>query len=61
MTEDRSQGKADEFKGRAREAYGDLTGNEDQKAQGQAEQAQGKGKQVVGDLKNAVNDLTDNG
>lgn len=47
------------MKGRAREAYGDLTGNEDQQAQGQAEQAQGKGEKVVGDVKNAVSDITD--
>lgn len=59
MTEDKAQGTTDDLKGRAREAYGDLTGNEDQQAQGQAEQAQGKGEKLVGDVKNAVSDITD--
>ncbi len=60
MTEDKAQGTADEMKGKAREAFGDLTGNEDQEAKGQAEQTQGKGEKVVGDVKNAVGDLTGN-
>jgi uncharacterized protein YjbJ (UPF0337 family) len=60
MTDDRTQGTADELKGRAREAVGDLTGDEDQQAKGQAEQAQGKGEKVVGDVKNAINDATGN-
>ena len=59
MTEDRAQGTADDLKGRAREAYGDLTGDQDQQDKGQAEQAKGKGEKVVGDVKNAVSDITD--
>lgn len=59
MTDDRTQGKVDELKGRGKEAVGDLTGNEDQQAEGQADQVQGKGEQVKGDVKNAIKDAVD--
>ncbi len=59
MTDDRTRGKVDELKGRAQEAVGDLTDNEDQQAEGQANQLKGKGEQVIGDVKNAVKDATD--
>ena len=49
-TKTRTEGKMDEMKGRAQEAYGDLTGDEDTQAEGQANQAQGKAEQVVGDM-----------
>jgi uncharacterized protein YjbJ (UPF0337 family) len=55
---DRLGGKGEELKGRAQEAVGDLTGNEDQQAEGQANQGAGKFDQAKGDVKNAVDDLT---
>jgi uncharacterized protein YjbJ (UPF0337 family) len=55
---DRVGGKGEELKGRAQEAMGDLTGNEDQKVEGQANQGKGKLDQAKGDVKNAVDDLT---
>jgi uncharacterized protein YjbJ (UPF0337 family) len=58
--DDKTQGKTDEVKGKARQAYGDLTDNDDQKAKGQAEETQGHAEKAVGDVKNAVNDLTGN-
>jgi len=38
-------GKADELKGRVKEAVGDLTDNQDLKNSGKADQAAGKAKQ----------------
>jgi uncharacterized protein YjbJ (UPF0337 family) len=57
-TDDRTQGKVDELKGRAQEAYGDLTGDQEEQAKGESSQARGKVEQVKGDVKNAVDDLT---
>ncbi|HEX6506586.1 MAG TPA: CsbD family protein [Chloroflexota bacterium] len=55
---DRLGGKGQELKGRAQQAVGDLTGNEDQQAEGVANQGEGKLDQAKGDVKNAVDDLT---
>lgn len=56
---DRLSGKGQELKGRAQEAVGDLTGNEDQQAEGQENQGAGKFDQAKVSVKNAVSDLTD--
>jgi uncharacterized protein YjbJ (UPF0337 family) len=41
---------ADDLKGRAKEAVGDLTDNDDLKREGQADRAVGKAKHVIDDL-----------
>ncbi len=56
---DRVGGKGEELKGRTQEAVGDLTGDDDKKAEGQANQGKGKLDQAKGDIKNAVSDITD--
>jgi len=56
---DKTQGTVDELKGKAEEAYGDVTDNPNAQSQGQADQLKGKGEKVVGDVKNAVSDATD--
>ena len=43
--------KAEELKGRAKEAAGDLTGDEDLRREGKADQAGAKLKQKLGDIK----------
>ncbi|MEX2658743.1 MAG: CsbD family protein [Acidimicrobiales bacterium] len=48
--------KAEDFKGRAKEAGGDLTGDEDLKREGKADQASAKVKDAVGDAVNKVKD-----
>jgi uncharacterized protein YjbJ (UPF0337 family) len=53
------EGKADELKGRAKEAVGDLTDNKDLKREGQADKAGGKVKQKVEDAKDWVEDKID--
>jgi len=56
--DDKIEGTADNLKGRAEEAVGDLTGNEDTQAKGQANQGKGTAEKVTGDVKNTVNDIT---
>ena len=53
------EGKTDELKGRAKEAAGDLTDNDDLKREGKADQASGKVKQVAEDVKDKVEDGID--
>jgi uncharacterized protein YjbJ (UPF0337 family) len=46
---------ADDKKGRAKEAAGDLTGNKDMQREGKADQASGKVKGAVDKVKGAFN------
>jgi len=43
-------GKADQMKGKAKEAVGDLTGNKDLKSEGKADRQAGEAKEQVGKL-----------
>jgi uncharacterized protein YjbJ (UPF0337 family) len=52
------QGQVDEVKGRVQEAWGDLTGDQDRRVQGEKTESEGKAEQVVGDLRQAVDDAT---
>jgi uncharacterized protein YjbJ (UPF0337 family) len=45
-----SDGTIDEAKGRAKEAAGDLTGDEDLKSEGKVDRASGKVKDAVGGI-----------
>lgn len=58
--DDKTQGTADQVKGRAQEAWGSVTGNDEDKAKGQSNQTKGKVEKTEGDLKNAVGNWTDN-
>jgi uncharacterized protein YjbJ (UPF0337 family) len=49
-------GTGDDMKGRAKEAVGDLTDDDDLKAEGKADRASGKLKDKVDDAKNWVED-----
>ncbi len=51
--------KADDLKGRAKEAVGDLTDNEDLKREGQADRAGGKVKEVIEDVGEKAEHLVD--
>ena len=48
--------KMDEFKGRAKEAAGSLTGDKDLKREGKADQAAASVKDTVGDAVDSVKD-----
>jgi uncharacterized protein YjbJ (UPF0337 family) len=50
----------DDLKGRAKEAVGDLTDNQDLKNEGKADRAGGKAKEFVEDAKEKIEDVIDN-
>jgi uncharacterized protein YjbJ (UPF0337 family) len=54
-----TEGKGDELKGRAKQAAGDLTDNDDLKREGKADEAGGKVKQAVEHAKDKVEDGVD--
>ena len=51
--------KSDDLKGRAKEAVGDLTDNDDLKREGQADRAGGKVKEVIENAGETAKDLVD--
>jgi uncharacterized protein YjbJ (UPF0337 family) len=53
------EGKADQLKGRVKQAAGDLTGDRDMKREGQVDEAAGGAKEKVGKAKDWVNDKID--
>lgn len=52
-------GEADQMKGKAEEAMGDLTGNKDLKSEGEADRRGGEAKEKVGKVEEKVEDLID--
>ncbi|MDL9937726.1 CsbD family protein [Gordonia sp. ABSL1-1] len=56
---DDAKNKADELKGRGKEAVGDLTDDQDLKDEGQGEQGVAKGKQKISEAADAVKGKVD--
>jgi uncharacterized protein YjbJ (UPF0337 family) len=56
---DRIKGGVDETKGRVKEAWGDLTGDDRAKAEGIGNQVKGRAEQTWGDIKDAADDITE--
>ena len=56
---DKFENKGEELKGRAKEAVGDATGNEQWQAEGKTEQAKGSLKQAAEKVKDAVKGVKD--
>lgn len=54
---DRIEGTVDELTGRGKSAVGDLTGDEQTRAEGDANQTEGKLKQGLADVKDKVDDV----
>lgn len=52
-------GKADQMKGKAKEAIGDLSGNKDLKAEGRADRHAGEVKHKVGNVEQKVDEAID--
>ena len=52
-------GKADDLKGRVKEAAGDLTDNKEMQREGKADQAAGKAKDKLDDAKDWLEDKID--
>lgn len=57
--EQHMSGEADKIKGRAKQAAGDLTDNDDLKNEGDRDETAGKAKAKVDDVKDSVNDAID--
>ena len=55
-SEDRAEGTIDEIKGRAKSAWGDVTGDDKTKAEGEIDQLKGKAKKGLADVKDAIDD-----
>jgi uncharacterized protein YjbJ (UPF0337 family) len=56
MTDEKTEGKVDEGKGRVKEAAGSLTGDDSLKNEGKVDRAAGGAKQKVGDAADKVGD-----
>jgi len=54
-------GKADQIKGKAKEAVGDLTGNKDLKSEGKTDRRAGEAKEKVGKVEEKVEEVIDKG
>jgi uncharacterized protein YjbJ (UPF0337 family) len=52
-------GTADQMKGKAKEAVGDLTGNDDLKSEGKADRQAGEAKEEVGKVQQKVEEGID--
>ena len=52
-------GKADQMKGKAKEAVGDLTGNKDLESEGKADRQAGEAKEKVGKVEEKVEEVID--
>lgn len=59
MNKDRMQGKAKETTGWVKDKAGEMTGNEDLEARGEAERAEGKAQGAWGKVKDAAGDAVD--
>ncbi len=56
---DKAEGAFDKIKGKAKEAFGDATGDDSKKAEGHGDQTKGDMKQTKGDAKDKVSDAVD--
>lgn len=52
-------GNTDKFIGKAKQAAGDITGNDDLEREGERDETAGKVKDTVDDAKDSVNDAVD--
>ena len=54
---DRLEGTLDEAKGRGKQAWGDVAGDEETQTEGQGDELKGRGQQALGDVKDQAKDL----
>ncbi len=57
--DDKAENKGQDLTGRAKEAAGSVTGNEDLKAEGRGDQAEASAKQAGEKVKDAIGDIKD--
>ena len=60
MADTTTRGQADDLKGKAQETWGNLTGDDDEKAKGKGNQVKGHAEKAAGQIKDAFDDATDN-
>jgi uncharacterized protein YjbJ (UPF0337 family) len=58
-TNDRIEGQIEEVKGRAQKAWGELTNDEENMAEGDAAKAKGKLKKTKADVKDKIDDTVE--
>jgi len=56
--EEQAKGKLDEAKGRAKQAQGDITGDDAKKTEGVHDEAKGRLRQAADKAKSGIHDLT---
>ena len=54
---DRMEGTVDEMKGRAKQAWGDITDDQRMKGEGMVDEAEGRARQAMGDIKDKIEDV----
>lgn len=59
MGDDKTKGKFEEAKGKAKQAWGDLSDDDKSQVEGEAEEYKGKGRQKWDEAKGWVEDKTD--
>jgi uncharacterized protein YjbJ (UPF0337 family) len=59
MTDLKTKGRGDEVTGRVKEAFGDLTGDQESKDKGQAQQNRGNLKKAAGTVQDKFEDAKD--
>lgn len=57
--DDKTENKAEDLKGRAKEAVGSVTGDDELKSEGRADQAESAVKQAGEHVKDAISDVKD--
>lgn len=56
---DKVEGTIEEAKGRAKQAWGDMTDDDRTKAEGVVDEVKGRAQQFLGDIKDKVEDVKD--
>jgi len=59
MTQDKAKGKAEEMAGKARQAYGDMADDPEQRSEGEAQETKGKARGKMGELKEKAEEIAE--
>lgn len=56
VNKDEMKGKGEQVKGRAQQAWGDVTGDQSDKLKGKGEEVKGKAREKLGEMKDDIRD-----
>jgi uncharacterized protein YjbJ (UPF0337 family) len=59
MDKDKIKGKSNEMAGKARQAYGDMADDPEQRSEGESQEMKGKMQGAMGDLKEKAKEIKD--